>query len=93
MIVLRAVFWIPVVALLAPSVPELGIPRGDNAGGDLIYSVQEKALQTLARVKADIQAQRRLEGAREVAQTEFEPETALRSDLAREPWRRPSSPP
>ena len=80
MFVLRAVFWIPVVAILIPSEPDFGSPPGEFAGRDIFYSAQAKALDVLSRVKADIAAQRREESAPLTATPEFSAEPALRSD-------------
>lgn len=93
MFVLRAAFLIPVIALFAPAAADLGGSRGGNAGEDFISSVQATALETLSRVKADIAAQRRGESASEANLFTVHAEPALRSDLARESWGRPYSPP
>jgi hypothetical protein len=81
MFVLRAAFWIPVVALLAPAEPEFGPTPDARAGDDVIASMQTQALEALARVKAEIAEQQQNRAAFAAApQIAFPAEHALRSD-------------
>jgi hypothetical protein len=80
MFVLRAAFWIPVVALLAPAEAEFGPTSPTPAGNDVIAEIQTQALEALARVKASIAEQRRDLATLPTPEAPSPAEQALRSD-------------
>jgi len=55
MFVLRAAFWIAVVAVLMPREPSLGSESGTN-GVAMLAAVQTSAMANLSRVRADLEA-------------------------------------
>ncbi len=55
MFVLRAAFWITVVAVLMPREPSLGSESGTN-GVAMLAAVQTSAMANLSRVRADLEA-------------------------------------
>jgi len=57
MFVLRAAFWITVVAVLMPREPSLGSESG-TTGAAMLAAVQTSALASLSRVRANLEARR-----------------------------------
>jgi len=55
MFVLRAAFWITIVAVLMPRAPGLA-SEGNTAGPGMLAAVQTSALENLTRVRADLKA-------------------------------------
>ena len=93
MFVVRAIFWVGLVALLMP----LGAHRGPGADGNLARTFQENVLSAIARVRAEIEAQQPIRTKHGfLAELNLQAETPLPSGLAqpRAPWSpSPLSPP
>jgi hypothetical protein len=60
MFLMRALFWIAVVAVLLPRTPEAGAP-GAKPGEEVVGTFQAMALDALTRVRAELAAQDRME--------------------------------
>jgi hypothetical protein len=59
--ILRAIFWIGVVAVLMPHEPDLGLGR--PAAPDLIDRIKQTGLHRLVEVKAELAAAERARAA------------------------------
>ncbi len=58
MVLFRAVFWIAVVMMLVPPVPDSMMSKDHSGGAAMLAAVQTSVLTSLTRVKADLKAQR-----------------------------------
>ena len=58
MALFRAAFWIAVVIVLVPPPPDPMMSKDHSSGAALLAAVQTSVLTSLARVKADLKAQK-----------------------------------
>ena len=58
MVVFRAAFWIAVVIVLVPPVPDSVMSKDPSSGSGMLAAVQTSVLTSLTRVKADLKAQK-----------------------------------
>ena len=58
MVLFRAAFWIAVVIVLVPPVPDSMMSKDHSSGAAILAAVQTSVLTSLSRVKADLKAQR-----------------------------------
>ena len=58
MVLFRAAFWIAAVIVLVPHEPDPMIPRDHPIGAEMLAGYRTSVLTNLARVKADLKAQR-----------------------------------
>lgn len=63
MVLFRAAFWIAVVVVLVPPVPDPMMSKNHSSGPALLAAVQTSVLASLARVKADLKTSRSLPAA------------------------------
>ena len=56
---LRAIFWVAVVAVLGPREPDSGLPRGAGDANVMIDNFRQTALARISRVKAEFAADNR----------------------------------
>lgn len=61
MMIIRAAFWISVVIVLVPRAPDPVMSIDRPAGAEMLAGFQTLVLASLARVKAELKAQRESE--------------------------------
>ena len=95
MFVIRAAFWISVVALFAPHGQDFGIPAPPGPQGEKLQAIREMTFATLSRVRADIAEQKlALASGTDVETLAFaSPATRSAQAQPRGPRRRPPPPP